>query len=223
VVIRLQQLRGLEQSEDGVLLAEAGVTHRAVSRLCAERGLAGLEFAVGIPGSVGGWVRMNAGIPEREMRDVVTTIELIDPANGEQRVLRGADADWQYRSLDVGAEIVLGASFAVTSDEPGAVRERQNALLERRRESQPVDELSCGSVFKNPPGERAGRLIEAAGLKGSALGGACISEVHANFIVNRGGARAADVLGLIDRAREAVRAASGIELETEVHIVGEPA
>ncbi len=222
VVLRTRRLRALElQGEE--LRAEAGVSHAQVARLCLERGLAGLEFGAGIPGSVGGWVAMNAGVPAREVRHAVRAVELATPAG--PRELRGEALRFAYRrfeSLEPGA-LVLAARFAVTPDEPAAVRARVDAHLGHRRDTQPLDVPSCGSVFKNPPGDHAGRLIELAGLKGERAGGAQISSVHANFIVNTGDARAADVLALIVRAQQAVRERTGIELEREVHVLGRPA
>ncbi len=221
VVVRLVGLRRLERDAEGALLAEAGVTHSRLSRYCGEHGLAGLEFAVGIPGTVGGWLAMNAGVREREMKDTVRGVELFDPALGIER-RDAAELSFRYRALELPAGgLVLAGRFATRDDEPDAVRERMKEHMARRRETQPVDRLSCGSVFKNPPGDHAGRLIEAAGLKGSREGGAEISTLHANFIVNVGDASARDVMRLIARARERVAAEFGVELETEVCVWGE--
>ncbi len=220
VVLRLQELRALERLDGDRIRAQAGVSHTTLTRFCADQGLAGLEFGVGIPGTVGGWLVMNAGIPEREMKDLVVAVELLDGA-GVLATRPAADFEWHYRHLELpeGAVLVSG-TFALDADRPAAIRERMREHLERRRRTQPLTEPSCGSVFKNPPGERAGRLIEAAGLKGSRAGGAEISTLHANFIVNRGEASSADVLKLIERARSAVAERFGIELETEVRIFG---
>jgi UDP-N-acetylmuramate dehydrogenase len=219
VVLRLHALRRVEWSPQGGLRAEAGATHATVTRFCAERGLAGLEFAVGIPGTVGGWIAMNAGIGAREMKDAVEAVELV--ADGQVREWPAHALGFGYRRAELPAGAVVSAArFRVTSDEPAAIRARMQELLARRRATQPVDQPSFGSVFKNPPGDFAGRLIEAAGLKGAREGGAEISTVHANFIVNRGGATARDALALMDRARAAVRDRFGIELEPEVRVVG---
>lgn len=222
VVARLAGLRDVALGPDGSLRAEAGASHSAVTRFAADHGRAGLEFAIGIPGTVGGWIAMNAGTREREMKDVVTSVELFDPAPGVIVTRARAELVFRYRHTELphGA-IVLGASFATTADSPDAIRERHKSLMARRRATQPVDQPSCGSTFVNPPGDFAGRLIEAAGLKGAAVGGAMISPLHANFIVTRPGARAADVLALIGRARDTVRAKTGVSLETEVRIVGD--
>lgn len=222
VVVRLQAFRAVSQSGPGRVEAEAGVTHTTLTRFCADSGLSGLEFAVGIPGSVGGWLRMNAGIPDREMQHVTESLAYLDPAQQEIVEVSAAHVAWAYRHLALPEDaIVVSGSFRLDPDDPDAIRARMQQYMERRRETQPVDRLSCGSVFVNPPGDHAGRLIEAAGLKGERRGGARISDVHANFIVNEGGASAADVLALIDRAREAVREAFDVLLETEVRIVGE--
>jgi len=207
---------------DGGVRAEAGASHTSVTRFCAENGRAGLEFAVGIPGTVGGWIAMNAGTREREMKEVVAEVELFDPEAQAFRTLERSELRFAYRHVELpGGAVVVAASFATEADAPERIRERQQRGMARRRATQPVDQPSCGSVFVNPPGDFAGRLIEAAGLKGARAGGAMISELHANFIVNTGGARAADVLALIERARAAVRAQSGVALETEVRIAGE--
>jgi UDP-N-acetylmuramate dehydrogenase len=221
VVVRLHALRAV--SREGTRVdAEAGVTHTTLTRFCADEGLSGLEFAVGIPGTVGGWLRMNAGIPEREMRHVTERLSYLDRARHEIVEAAADSIGWAYRQLALPGDAVLVAgAFRLEPDEPGAIRARMQEYMERRRETQPVDRLSCGSVFVNPPGDHAGRLIEAAGLKGEAEGGARISFVHANFIVNEGGASAADVLALIERAQQAVRHAFGVTLEPEVRIVGE--
>ncbi len=222
VVVLLQALRGLECDDSGRVEAEAGVTHTTLTRFCADRGLAGLEFAVGIPGTVGGWLYMNAGIPDREMRDVVESLSYLDAASSEIVEVAASDVAWTYRHLALpeGAVLVSGR-FCLEPDDPDAIRVRMRQHMNHRRETQPVDQLSCGSVFVNPEGDHAGRLIEAAGLKGEHSGSARISDVHANFIVNEGHASAADVLALIERARSAVRERFDIDLETEVRIVGE--
>jgi len=221
VVVQLGELRALARDGDRVR-AEAGVTHSTMTRFCADEGLAGLEFAVGIPGTVGGWLAMNAGVPQREMKDVCERVEWLDGRTGERHDVSAAELGWHYRRLELPARaLVLAGRFALEPDQPAAIRERMREYMERRRATQPVNEPSCGSVFKNPPGDKAGRLIEAAGLKGAEAGGARISTLHANFIVNRGDASAADVLELIERARDEVQRRFGVALEREVHLLGE--
>lgn len=223
VVVRTQRLRRLDLVGDAVLHAEAGVSHSQVTNFCSERGLGGLEFGAGIPGTIGGWVAMNAGVPEREVGARVIEVDVATP-RGVATFAR-ADLHFVYRSvqgLPPDAWIVA-ARFQLEPSTREAVRAEVERHLSHRRATQPIDQPSCGSVFKNPPGQRAGQLIDLAGLKGLQVGGAQISSVHANFIVNTGGARAADVLALIDRAERAIAEASGIALEREVRIVGRDA
>jgi UDP-N-acetylmuramate dehydrogenase len=220
VVLRLSGLRAITL-EGNQLCAEAGATHTQITRAAADAGLAGLEFAVGIPGTLGGWIAMNAGTREREMADVVASVAWL--TSGGEVLERTRDAlRFRYRETELppGA-IVTRARFALTPDDPAAIRARMREQMEGRRATQPVDQPSCGSVFRNPPGDHAGRLIEAAGLKGLRVGGAEISTLHANFVVTEPGATAADVLALIERARGAVRERFDIRLETEVRITGE--
>lgn len=223
VLLQLSCFKALEEREGGVY-AEAGVSHASLTRFCRERGLGGLEFGAGIPGSVGGWVAMNAGIGEREVKDVVREVEIVSAEGKGPATLKREALDFAYRdlrSLSPG-DVVVSALWAVEASTPELVGTAIDALLERRQATQPLDIPSCGSVFKNPPEGFAGQLIEAAGLKGAREGGAMISPLHANFIVNTGGATTADVLALIERAQNEVRRETGIELETEVRIIGRP-
>ena len=224
VVVRTSKLRLLEeQPKRSAVLAEAGVSHNSLTKLCCERGLAGLEFGAGIPGTVGGWVAMNAGIGAREVEAAVVEIELLEAGGVPRRMLRD-ELNFQYRSLcgPAAGSIIVSVLLAVSRSEPERVRAEVDRLLAARRNSQPIHVPSCGSVFKNPDGDYAGRLIEAAGLKGVSSGGAQISPIHANFIANTGGATASDVLSLIRRAQRVVEEASGIRLEPEVKILGRP-
>ncbi|MGH0028501.1 MAG: UDP-N-acetylmuramate dehydrogenase [Myxococcota bacterium] len=226
VVIQLANLRAIEERPGGMLRAEGGCSHSQVTRFCVQRGLAGLEFASGIPGTVGGWVAMNAGIPDREMADVVVEIEVMSPTGRHVQHLSKSDLEFRYRSLRglAPGSVVVSALFRIEPADPDAVQARVSAYLARRSATQPLSVPSCGSVFKNPPGDHAGRLIEASGLKGHQIGGAQISPVHANFIANVGGASAADVLALIHEAQSRVKQSQGRSLEREVRIVGgEPA
>lgn len=220
VAIHLGRLRALELGQD-VLQAGAGVSHSQIVRTAVAQGLSGLEFAAGIPGSVGGWIAMNAGVPDREMKDAVIGVEIAD-ADGDVMWHDAAAMKFGYRRCGTLAayDVVVGARFATRSDEPEAIRGRIDRHLEHRRHTQPIDRPSCGSVFKNPPEDRAGRLIEAAGQKGARIGEAEISSLHANFIVTRRGARAGEVLALIEQTQEAVLAHSGILLAPEVRIAG---
>jgi UDP-N-acetylmuramate dehydrogenase len=225
VLISLAQLRRLEERPGRLLRVEAGVSHATLSRFCRERGLAGLEFGVGIPGTLGGWVAMNAGIGTRELKDVVREVEVMSPAGKFLRCFPRDALRFRYRALVGLAEgsVVVSALLAVEISERKRVEEESERLLARRRATQPVDQPSCGSVFKNPRGHFAGQLIEAVGLKGETRGGAMISPLHANFIVNTGGASASDVLALIGHARALVRLKTGLLLEPEVKIWGRAA
>lgn len=205
---------------DRALRSESGATLSQLATRAAAQGLAGLEFAHGIPGTLGGAVSMNAGAYGGEMKDVVTGVIYLD----EDLSLRETDAPgFSYRHSrfsDTGC-IVLGASVRLTEDDADAIRERMRSLAERRRISQPLELPSAGSTFKRPAGGYAAALIDAAGLKGYSVGAAQVSEKHAGFVVNRGGASFDDVLRLIDHIRNEVLRTSGIELEPEVKIIRE--
>jgi UDP-N-acetylmuramate dehydrogenase len=222
VLIQLSAFKRLEERPDGCLRVEAGVSHASLTRFCKERGLSGLEFGAGIPGSIGGWVAMNAGIPGAEIKDAVREIEVMSPCGAKLHHLPRARLGFGYRRLAglAPGSVIVSALLEVRAGQRQLVSDTIDKLLARRATTQPLDAPSCGSVFKNPPGSYAGRLIEAAGLKGAQHGGAQISTLHANFIVNTGGASAADVLALIGHARAAVRLRTGVLLEPEVRIWG---
>ena len=222
VLIQLARLKKLEERPGRLLRVEAGVSHATITRFCRERGLAGLEFGVGIPGTLGGWVAMNAGIGTRELKDVVHEVELMSPTGRFVRAFTRDALRFRYRALVGFAEgsVVISALLAIEISDRKRVEDESDRLLARRRATQPVDQPSCGSVFKNPRGHFAGQLIEAAGLKGETRGGAMISPLHANFIVNTGGASARDVLALIGHARALVRLKTGVQLEPEVKVWG---
>ena len=225
VAIQLGRLRGLGERPKCAIRAEAGVSHSQITRFCSQRGFSGLEFAAGIPGTVGGWIRMNAGIPERQMQDVVQEIEVISPTGSALRHFGRAALRFVYRALRglAPGSIVVSALFSVGLSSPAEVRREVERLLSRRAKTQPLNVPSCGSVFKNPLGDYAGRLIESAELKGHRIGNAQISPLHANFIANLGSATAGDVLALIEFARKTVEARAGVRLVPEVQIVGRPA
>jgi UDP-N-acetylmuramate dehydrogenase len=222
VLIQLSRFRRIEERPGGCIRAEAGVSHATLTRFCRDRGLEGLEFGCGIPGSLGGWIAMNAGIGDRELRDVVREVEVVSPSGAHRSHLPRERLHFVYRALRglAPGSVIVSALLEVRPGSPRAVRAEVERLMARRAATQPLDVPSCGSVFKNPPHHFAGQLIEAAGLKGASQGGAQISPLHANFIVNNGGATAADVLALIGRARATVRCRTGILLEPEVRIWG---
>ncbi len=226
VVVALRNLRQVrldrDAEEQARIEAGAGAPLSELVALAAREGLTGLEFGAGIPGSVGGAVRMNAGAFGREMKDVVETIRLLDE-NGRFRDVVRADLAFAYRNLDLPpGSVVTSARFLLQEGNGEAVRRRIVEIMALRRQKHPLEHRSAGSIFKNPREIPAGRLIEEVGLKGTRIGDAQVSEKHGNFIVNLGKARAADVLSLIDLVRERVREKTGVSLETEVRIVGSP-
>ena len=222
VVIRLSKLRRLEERPGKLLRAEAGVSHSQITRFCISHGFSGLEVGSGIPGTLGGWLAMNAGIPEREVKDVVREIEVMSPTGKRISHLGRGALRFVYRALRglAPGSVILSALLEIGISTREIVRAEVDRILARRAGTQPLNVPSCGSVFKNPPGDHAGRLIESVGLKGHRIGGAQISPIHANFIANTGNASAADVLALIETVRAKVREQTGFRLETEVHVLG---
>ncbi len=192
---------------------------------CASRGIAGLEFGIGVPGTCGASVYGNAGAFGTEMVDVFINCTALKP-DGSAVTLDGAECGFGYRDSrfkhDLHDHVVVSARLRVHADAPAVVRERTDAIQAERKASQPYGIRSLGSVFKNPPGDKAGRLVEAAGLKGHRVGGAQISPKHANFIVNVDHATAADVLALVQVAHDAVRRAFDVDLEREIILLGTP-
>ncbi len=204
----------------GKIKVGAGLSLSGLLRFCLREGLSGLEFIVGIPGSVGGALCMNAGTDAGVMADVCQEVALL-LSDGSLTRLSGAQLRFSYRKLELPADsVVLEAEFSLTPGSRENMREQLRQLLKARKEKQPWQLPSAGSVFKNPPGDYAGRLIEAAGLKGTRVGDAEISMRHANFIVNRGQARASDILALINLAQEKVSQKFGVHLELEIEVVG---
>lgn len=209
------------------LRAGGAVPLPVLARRAAGAGLAGLEFFVGIPGSVGGAVRMNAGGHGRETVEVLRqawVLDLLDDTGGAApRARTAADLDLGYRHSNLGAgEVVTTAEFAVTPDDAGACEARVAEVVRWRREHQPGGQ-NAGSVFRNPPGDSAGRLIDAAGLKGLRVGGAVVSDKHANFFQAEAGATARDVIDLVAEVQRRVADATGVELVPELHVVGDDA
>lgn len=211
----------------GEIYAEAGVASPKVARYAALNGLAGAEFLAGIPGTVGGALAMNAGCYGGETWDIVAEVTTVD-RSGVLRKRTPQDYEIAYRHVRLKAEAphpseewFVGATFRLQRGSAAESRRKITELLKRRIATQPLGEPNAGSVFRNPQGDHAARLIEACGLKGRAIGGAQISEKHANFIVNAGGARAADIEALIELAERSVKEKFGIALEREVRIVGD--
>ena len=216
---------GLNRLEPGPapeeITAEAGVPLARLADLACRQGLTGLEFAHGIPGTVGGAVCMNAGAYGGEMAQVVREVSVLFPEEGV-RTLSGDALAFGYRRsflTDRPDAVVLRAVFRLAPGDQAAIRDRMRELLEKRRASQPLEFPSAGSTFKRPEGHFAGTLIDQCGLKGLTVGGAQVSEKHAGFIVNRGGATSADVRELIRQVQARVLDAAGVRLEPEVKII----
>lgn len=207
----------------GLIYAEAGVASPKVARFAANHDLVGIEFLAGIPGTVGGALAMNAGCYGQETWGFVSQVKTVN-RRGETRRRSPREFQVGYRHVAPDAprdEWFVAAWFMLPRGDGRASRARIRELLERRVASQPLSLPNAGSVFRNPPGDHAARLIEACGLKGRRLGGAQVSEKHANFIVNLGGAAAADIEGLIDMVETTVRERTGVQLIREVRIIGE--
>jgi UDP-N-acetylmuramate dehydrogenase len=220
LVIDLNDLKGLN-IEGCQVVAGAGVRMSRFARQCADSGLSGAEFMATIPGDVGGGVVMNAGAFSQQTSDILVSITIIH-RNGESANIAAKDLCMAYRrSVIPEGSLVVEACFELTPDRPDDIRERIRSMRSRRSATQPLSQANCGSVFKNPEGDYAARLIEAAGLKGFTIGGAQISERHANFIVNDGKASSADIMALIQYAQRAVEMEFDIQLEPEVRTVGE--
>lgn len=197
----------------------AGCSLTRLAGWCAEQGVSGLEFASGIPGTVGGAVVMNAGAWGGEMAQVVAAVTVVDP-RGEVAELEREEIPFSYRSWGLSDLVVAEVTFSLGRGERKDIEAVSRELAGRRRELQPLSLPSAGSFFKNPPGDAAGRLIERAGLKGFQVGGAMVSPLHANFLVNVGEATADDFIALMEVVRKKVLAMSGVWLEPEVHIIG---
>ena len=230
VIIRLQgrlnevtlQAGEKEPESRVVVRAGAGCPMAAFVSWCTRHGLSGLEFMTGIPGSLGGAVRMNAGAWGHEIGEGLREIELVDYSGRLHRV-PVSELTLSYRKValkegELDRMVITSAVFTLRPGRKEQIRERCNEFIERRRGKQPAGVASAGSFFKNPQGDSAGRLIEAAGLKGTRCGQAMVSPVHANFIVNTGNATAADIVGLMQHIQEIVFQQFGVRLEPEVQI-----
>ncbi|MBC2890632.1 UDP-N-acetylmuramate dehydrogenase [Gordonibacter massiliensis (ex Traore et al. 2017)] len=198
----------------------AGVPLSSVVQEAFRRSLAGLEFAVGTPGTVGGALRMNAGSRDEWIGARVASVTTFSPGAGLAR-RSGDEIAWGYRTSSfLPDEVIVECELSVEPADPFFIRGKMEASLARRKKTQPLTDPSCGSVFRNPEGESAGSLVERAGLKGARLGGAQVSELHANFIVNTGDATARDVKDLIELVQAKVSETYGIELQPEVRFLG---
>jgi len=215
---------GLEQIDEKTVRAEAGVACAKVARFCARAGLSGAEFLAGIPGTMGGALAMNAGAFGGETWEVITAVETLDQ-QGQCQHRQPEDFEIAYRHVTgpKGEWFVAAQLQLEPGGEPEVLQARIKALLAKRGDSQPTSLPNAGSVFRNPEGDFAARLIEACGLKGQCEGAACVSDKHANFIINTGGATAYDVETLIERIMQEVEEKQAVQLQREIHIVGEAA
>jgi len=218
-VILTTALTEISDTPAGIICG-AGVSLSAVASRAAERGLSGMEFAYGIPGTVGGAVYMNAGAYGGEIKDVLKSV-LCARKDGSLVTLSGEDACLSYRhSVFMEQPLyILRAEFVFTEGNADDIRAQMAQNMARRREKQPLEYPSCGSTFKRPTGYYAGALIEQCGLKGLSVGGAQVSEKHAGFVINRGDAKGDDVVALIRKVQQAVLKETGVMLETEVKII----
>ncbi len=220
-VISTANLAGNQWFDPEHLYVEAGVPCARIARAAAAQDRGGLEFLAGIPGTLGGALRMNAGALGGEIWQFVQWAELVDRRGQVTRIARDEFVASYRRVQQPQPGWFIAALLHVPSDAQGEGNERIREVLAKRSATQPTGKASCGSVFKNPPGDYAGRLIEACGLKGYRIGGCEVSTVHANFIVNDAGALSVEVEQLIRHVQDTVLARTGVELETEVQIVGE--
>lgn len=221
VVLSLKNVKNIYVDGEKIE-AECGVMLKEVSDKAIENSLTGFEFACGIPGTIGGAVFMNAGAYDGEIKNVIKEAEVLD-RDGNIKVLSKEELELGYRTSKVMKDnlVVISATFELTKGDKEKIRERVNELTEKRESKQPLEYPSAGSTFKRPEGYFAGKLIQDAGLKGASLGGAAVSEKHSGFVINKDGATAEDVLNLIAHVQNEVKKQFGVELHTEVRIIGE--
>jgi UDP-N-acetylmuramate dehydrogenase len=208
---------GTARTEDRMVRAGGAAATAGLVAMAANSGLSGLEPLAGLPGTVGGGLRMNAGAGGGAIGELVHSVTAVTP-DGRTVRLERSEIEFGYRESSLAGLCVVEAELELASSDPKRVRSATRASMDERWSKQPRGVRSAGCVFKNPPGVPAGRLIDELGLKGESVGGASVSEVHANFIVARGGALAADVLGLIEMIRDRARRERGIELELEIEV-----
>ncbi len=220
VVLSLSKLAAIEKEDDQLVFAEAGVRMPTLLGFAVHHALSGLEWAAGIPGTVGGAVVMNAGTKLGEMKDCLDAVQMVNP-EGRLMIYPAADVSFSYRSVSLPEGIVVGVWLRLAPASRERIESRTKSYLQYRKQSQPLSQPNAGSVFKNPQGKTAGRLIEEVGLKGYRVGDAQVSAQHANFIVNLGRARSTDVLLLIETIQREVLRQTGIRLELEWKVVGE--
>ncbi len=222
VVVRLPGAMGKVSAEGTRVTAGAAALDANVARIAAEAGIGGMEFLRGIPGTIGGALRMNAGCYGREIKDIFVSATAID-ASGDIVTLDAKEMGFVYRKSTAPEDLIfVSAVLEGAAGNPAEIKARMEALVERREASQPVKTKTGGSTFKNPPGHKAWQLIDEAGGRGLRRGGAQVSELHCNFLINTGDATAADIEGLGEEVRARVKEKSGVELEWEIKRVGVP-
>jgi len=225
VFISLERMNGFrfrnEERSAGMLTAEAGFDLADLVRNAAEAALAGVEFLAGIPGTLGGAIRMNAGAYGHDISEIVRTVYLVN-GKADLVTLGREDLRFRYRGLELPpGSVIAGADLELRRDSTKDIRRRMKDILEQRKKKHPQGIRSAGSIFKNAPGMPAGRIIEESGLKGMRIGDAQVSEMHGNFIVNLGSARAADIIAVMEAVRKKVLESKGVLLEPEVEVVGD--
>ena len=202
------------------IIAGGGVVLSNLVQAAFKNGLSGFEFAVGIPGTLGGALFMNAGSIHEWIGNIVDSLTILRPGEGLVRY-KGSDLPWRYRTSGVApGEIILESELRVVPGNIGLIRARMEGSLNRRKKTQPLTKPNAGSIFRNPEGDFAGRMIDALGLKGHTIGGAQVSELHANFIINTGTATAADVIAIIKYIRQRVKDEYGTDLQLEIRFIG---
>ncbi|MEO5657385.1 MAG: UDP-N-acetylmuramate dehydrogenase [Nitrospiria bacterium] len=221
IVLRLAALNAIRPAGPDRLYAEAGAPFPALAHAAKDAGLAGLEFACGIPGTVGGAIVMNAGTQDGEIANVLQNVRLMT-LKGDVVEIPKSGLSFRYRGSSLPPGILLGCTVALAPDSSSEIEARMHAILAYRRETQPLHLPNAGCIFKNPPGASAGRMIDELGLKGRKVGGVQVSERHGNFMVNTGGGTARDLTALIREVGGAVERERGVTLELEVKIVGRP-
>jgi UDP-N-acetylmuramate dehydrogenase len=222
VVVRLPGAFGKVSAEGTHIRVGAAALDAAVARAAADAGIAGLEFLRGIPGTIGGALRMNAGCYGREIKDIFVEATAID-GDGTVVTLQPDDMAFVYRKSGAADDLIfVEAVFEGVPGEPEEIRTRMNALVQQRESTQPVKSRTGGSTFKNPPGHKAWQLVDEAGCRGLVRGGAQVSPMHCNFLINTGDATAADIEGLGEEVRARVKDKSGVTLEWEIKRVGVP-
>lgn len=220
IVVQLKHLTGIHEEANQVVYAQAGVRLPLLMQFALRHNLSGMEWAAGIPGTVGGGVVMNAGTRLGEMKDVLRAVDFVN-LRGKRVRVDASDMSFAYRKTTLPKGMVVGAWVQLALSTREKVEAKTKEYLRYRRATQPLTIPNAGSVFKNPPGDSAGRLIEAAGLKGARIGDAEVSTMHANFIVNKGTATAAQVLALIRKVRQTVGRKFGVRLQLEWKVIGE--